>query len=65
MGLESLLAGRMLGAYNRRLFVFVDFKLQTDGEAEKRMLAWKAKTKFAGEKGSLQKIPYKRSARSI
>ena len=39
----------------RRLFVFVDFKLQTDGEAEKRMLAWKAKTNFAGEKGTLQK----------
>jgi hypothetical protein len=55
MGLESLLAGRMFGAYNKRLFVFVDFKLQTDGETEKRMLAWKAKTNFAGEKGSLQK----------
>ena len=35
--------------------VFVDFKLQTDGVAEKRMLAWKAKTNFAGEKGSLRK----------
>jgi hypothetical protein len=39
----------------RRLFVFVNFKPQTDREAEKRMLAWKAKTNFAGEKGSLQK----------
>ena len=33
----------------------MDFKLQTDGEAEKRMLAWKVKTNFAGKKGSLRK----------
>ena len=33
----------------------MDFKLQTDGEAEKRMLAWKTKTNCAGEKGNLQK----------
>jgi hypothetical protein len=33
----------------------VDFKPHADGEAEKRMFAWKAKTNFAGERVSLQK----------
>lgn len=54
MGLESLLAERMFGAYNRGYLSLWILSFRLTERQKSRCLPGKAKANFAGEKGSLQ-----------